>query len=276
MAAWSLGSWVWEPGVLIALGALIGSYAVGLRRFRPRTLWDEHIVTTREILFFAAGVFLLVVALVSPLDSLSNLMFSAHMVQHMLLIYFAPPLLLAGTPAWLLRPFFDIPRFRSVAKFVTMPVVATIIFNCVLIVWHMPALWDYALVDPQVHALEHLTMFVAGLIVWWPVFSPSPEVPRLSYPAQMLYIFVQSLVPAIIGAFMTFSGRVIYPVYLETPKPWGMTPLMDQQIAGLLMKILGTLYLWILLTVRFFQWFNYEEHQDEKDAEDADVVSHRP
>jgi putative membrane protein len=161
-----------------------------------------------------------------------------------------------------------------VVKFVTMPVVATVIFNCTLIVWHMPALWDYALVDQQIHALEHLTMFVAGLIVWWPVFSPSPEVPRLSYPAQMLFIFVQSLVPAIIGAFMTFSGKVIYPVYLETPKQWGMTPLVDQQIAGLLMKILGTLYLWILLTVRFFQWFNYEEHQDEKDAEDADVVRH--
>jgi putative membrane protein len=158
-------------------------------------------------------------------------------------------------------------------RFLTGPIVATAIFNLTLVVWHMPALWDYALVDNRVHALEHLTMFVAGLVVWWPVFSPSPEVPRLSYPGQMLFIFVQSLVPAIIGAFLTFSGRVIYPVYLETPKLWGWSPLMDQQIAGLLPKILGTLYLWGLLTVRFFQWFNHEEHQAEREAEDIDKGS---
>jgi putative membrane protein len=272
MAAWSLASWVWEPGVLLALGALVGSYVVGLRRFRPRTLWDEHIVSTRELVCFASCVFLLLVALVSPLDSLSNLMFSAHMVQHMLLIYFAPPLLLLGTPAWLIRPFLEVRQIRAVWKFVTNPVIATVIFNLTLVVWHMPGPWDYALVDPQIHALEHLTMFASGIIVWWPVYSPSPELPRLSYPPQMLFIFVQSLVPAIIGAFMTFSGRVIYPVYLETPKQWGLSPLADQQIAGLLMKVLGTLYLWILLTIRFFQWFNHEEHLAEKEAEDADLA----
>src|SRR5258708_39335759 len=134
MAAWSLANWVWEPGVLIALGALVAAYIIGLRRFRPRTLWDEHIVSTREIVCFASGVFLLLVALVSPLDSLSNLMFSSHMVQHMLLIYFAPPLLLLATPAWLIRPFFDIPGVRAALKFVTGPVTATLMFDLSLVV----------------------------------------------------------------------------------------------------------------------------------------------
>jgi putative membrane protein len=269
MTAWSLASWSWEPSVLLALAGMIVAYVVGLKRFRPHTLWDEHVVSLKEIVCFTSGMVLLVLALVSPLDTLSNLMFVPHMSQHMLLTYFAPPLLLLGTPAWLIRPFFDLPYVRTVLRFITGPVVATLIFNGTLIVWHMPALWDFALIDQRVHALEHLTMFAAGLIVWWPVFSPSPEVPRLSYPAQMLFIFVQSLVPAVIGAFLTFSGQVIYPVYLETPKLWGWSALTDQQLAGLLPKILGTIYLWGLLTVRFFQWFNYEEREAEREVEDV-------
>ena len=91
----------------------------------------------------------------------------------------------------------------------------------------------------------------------------------MGFGMQMLFMFVQSLVPAIIGAFLTFSGVVLYPVYQETPKPFGMNPLLDQQIAGLEMKLLGTLYLWVLLTVRFFQWYHHEEHQDEKLVDDG-------
>jgi putative membrane protein len=209
------------------------------------------------------------IALVSPLDTLSNQMFSAHMLQHMLLVYLAPPLLLAGTPAWLLGPALEVAWFRRGLVLVTRPIPAIIIFNLVLIFWHMPQMWDAALVDSSVHGLEHLTFLAAGLIAWWPIFSPVPEVPRLSYPAQCLYLFVQSLVPAIIGAFVTFSGIVIYPLYAEYPKLWGLTPLVDQQIAGLLMKLLGTVFLWVLVSIRFFQWFNHEEHQDEKFVDDG-------
>ncbi|MGH2458798.1 MAG: cytochrome c oxidase assembly protein, partial [Chloroflexota bacterium] len=215
------------------------------------------------------------VALISPLDTLSDYLFSAHMMQHIVLLYFAPPLLLVGMPGWLLRPAL---RIRGVKKFLvtlTGPVPALAVFNATLIFWHMPGPWDAALLNPNVHALEHLCMLTAGLVAWWPIFSPLPEVPRMSYPAQMLYLFLQSLVPAIIGAFMTFSGIVIYPVYAETPKLWGLTALVDQQIAGLLMKMLGTLFLWILVTIRFFQWFNHEEHEAEKAVDDSGSVPPR-
>jgi putative membrane protein len=265
---WSLASWSWDPSVLLGIGAIVCAYAVGLRRFRPETLWQENVVSHREMSCFASAVFLLVVALVSPLDTLSNNLFSIHMVQHMLLLYVIPPLLLLGTPAWLLRPALVLPYVKVVLRFITSPVPATVIFNGTLVVWHMPALWDFALLSNPIHALEHVCFLGAGLVVWWPIFGPLPEVPRLSYPGQMLFLFGQSLVPAIIGAFLTFSGIVIYPVYLETPKLWGLTPLVDQQIAGLLMKVLGTVGIWVLLTVRFFQWFSHEEHQDEKALDD--------
>lgn len=269
MAAWSLASWSWQPGILLGIAAIVGAYVLGLRRFRPDTLWQENVVSRREIAFFTAGVVALIAGLVSPIDTLSNSMFSIHMVQHLLLIYLAAPCFLLGTPAWFLRPALGIPRVKTVLRFMTGFVPSTLIFNGILILWHLPAMWDFALVDPPVHALEHLSFLIGGLVVWWPIYGPLPEVPRLPYPAQLLYLLVQSLIPAIIGAFMTFSGVVIYPVYLETPKLWGMTPLVDQQIAGLIMKVIGTLLLWAIVTVRFFQWFNHEEHEDERAIDDG-------
>lgn len=263
-----LTTWTFEPSILVALASIVTAYIVGLRRFRPQTLWDEHHVATREIIFFASGMFLLFLALCSPIDTLSDSMFSIHMIQHMLIVYLAPPLLLVGMPAWFWTPILRVPFVKPFLRFVMSAIPATIIFNGILVVWHFPMLWQFALVSTPIHALEHVCFLAAGIIAWWPVFSPTPEVPRLSYPAQLLYLFVQSLVPAVIGSFITFSSIVIYPLYSETPKLWGLTPLVDQQIAGLSMKLLGTIFLWVLLTVRFFQWFNHEEHEKEKLVDD--------
>jgi len=268
MATLSLTTWVFDPSIIVTLVAMVAAYLVGLWRFRPVSLWNEHHVATREIIFFSSGMFLLFIALVSPIDYLSDSMFSVHMIQHMLIVYFAPPLLLLGIPAWFWTPILGIRYVKPVVRFVTGAIPAIVIFNAILIVWHFPMLWQFALVSPRIHALEHASFLVAGIIAWWPIYNTTIELPRISYPAQLLYIFAQSLVPAIIGSFITFSTIVIYPIYAETPKLWGLTPLVDQQIAGLSMKLLGTIFLWILLTVRFFQWFNYEEHEKEKLIDD--------
>lgn len=268
MAAWSLADWSFEPGVVFGLVACVLAYVVGARRMRPETLWNEYVISAGEVIAFSAGIITLAVALISPLDTLSAQMFSAHMLQHVLLLYLAPPLLLVGVPAWMLAPIVDRPSLARILRFLTHPASAFLIFNGTLVLWHMTFFWQMALLDPPVHALEHLMFLAAGILAWWPVFAPVP-VGRLSYPAQCLYLFVQSLVPAVIGAVITFSTMVVYPVYAETPKLWGLTPLVDQQIAGLLMKLLGTLVLWILVTIRFFQWFNHEEHENEKALDDA-------
>ena len=264
----SLGEWTWEPGVILALTLLVTAYVIALVRFRPRTLWNQHFVAQREMVSFGTAVLLLVIALLSPMDYYSDFSFTVHMLQHMLLLYLIPPLLLLGIPGWALQPLLQNRAVTRVLKFFVNPIVAIILFNAVVTVWHFPSLWDYALVDNSVHALEHVSFLAVAIIAWWPIFSPVEELPRMSYPAQMLYLFIQSLVPAVIGAFITFSSVVLYPVYLESPKPFGMTPLVDQQMAGLLMKLLGTIFLWVLVTIRFFQWFSHEEHEAEKVADD--------
>lgn len=270
----SLITWTAEPGVILGLLGLAGAYALGLVRLRPQTPEGQEAISIRYLAYFGGGMLLMVLALASPIDPLSDSLFSMHMIQHLLLVYFAPPLLLLGLPAWLVEPFIRLPGVRPVLRAITGFIPATLIFNGLLTIWHFPSLWDFALYSKPIHGLEHVSFFIAGIICWWPIFSPTPEVPRLSYPSQMLYLFVQSIVPAVIGSFVTFSTQIIYPLYLIAPKLWGLTALTDQQLAGLLMKVMGTLYLWILLTVRFFQWFTHEEREQENRLDE--IISAQP
>jgi putative membrane protein len=138
-------------------------------------------------------------------------------------------------------------------------VVALLLFNGTLAAWHLPEMYDWTLWSHNAHILEHVTFFLGAVLLWWPVFSPLPELPRLSYPLQMLYLFVQSLVPGVIAALVTFSDRVMYPSYDAAPRITDLSPLADQQLAGLIMKIVGTFVLWLLATVIFFIWANRDE-----------------
>jgi putative membrane protein len=265
-------SWTVHPSVLFGLVALYAGYLLLIgplrRRFHtPDQIWKEP-VETREILFFSLGVLALLIAEVSPLHDLSeDYLFSAHMAQHLLMTMAAAPLLLLGTPAWVFRPILQHPVSARLARLLTRPIVAIILFNATLALWHMPELYNLALANHAVHSLEHFSFVFTAALLWWPIFSPLPELPKLSYPLQMLYLFVQSLVPAVIAAFITFSDRVIYSWYAAAPRLWGISPLADQQIGGLMMKIIGGIALWVPATIIFFIWYQHDEAEVEKSWE---------
>ena len=209
---------------------------------------------------FLTGTLLIFVALLSPLHELGdNYLFSAHMVQHLILTLVVPPLLLAGTPAWLLRPVLRFPHVFKVAKFLTKPVTAFILFNAVFVTWHMPVFYDLALRELEIHVLEHLMFLFAGLVLWWPILSPLPELPRAPYIVQVLYLFVQPTVPAILGAVITFSDHVLYEWYEAAPRVWSISALDDQQLGGLIMWVPGGLAFLFTLVVVFLMWAAKEE-----------------
>ena len=258
--------------VIFGLIAVYGAYLLAVgpvrRRFHtPDQIWAEP-VELREVLFFSGGILTLLVADASPIHDLSeHYLFSAHMVQHMLMTMVAPPLLLLGTPAWVVRPVLRNPWVARAARLATKPLVAIAVFNGVLALWHLPWLYNGALTNHYLHILEHIAFLGSAFLLWWPIFSPVKELPRLNYPGQMLYLFVQSLLPAVIAAFITFSNRLIYTYYADKPRLWDISPIMDQQIAGLIMKLAGTFIFWLAATVIFFIWFNYEEAEIEKSWE---------
>jgi putative membrane protein len=207
------------------------------------------------VLAFFAGVLIVALALLSPLHALGEgYLLSAHMVQHLLITMVAPPLLWLGTPGWMLRPLLRIAPLRRAATSLLSPVTAFVLFNLIFAVWHAPAFYELALHFPLLHSLEHMAFLGGALIAWWPVFGPLPELPRLPYGAQVLYLFFQSLPPTVLGAIIALAEIPLYPTYWQAPRVTGLEPLADQQLAGLTMWIPGALGYFLVLSVVFFLW----------------------
>jgi putative membrane protein len=252
-------TWHVHPDVIVGIGLLAGAYLLGLRAAGRR----EGLRATRgQIRWFMAGVAVLFAGAGTPIHDLAEQrLFSIHMVQHLLFSLVAPPLLLMGMPDWLLRPLLRPGMVLRVARVVTMPVFAFALFSVVTVVTHLPGPVDFTLRHHYAHFVAHVVLVGSALLMWWPVLSPLPELPRLSAPAQMAYLFVQSFVPTVLASFITFSSDVWYDFYAAAPRTWGISAHTDQLIAGLIMKLAGGVVLWIVIGVVFFAWVAREEKQ---------------
>lgn len=212
---------------------------------------------------FVSGLAVMFLSLNGPLHDLSDgYLFTAHMVQHLMLTMLVTPLLIAGTPGWMLRPALQVPWVYAAAKRVTAPVAAFAIFTVTIIVWHLPPLYNLAMANHDVHIVQHLTFLIASTIMWWPLMSPMPELPRLNYPQQMLYAIGMALPMSVVAIVLTYSDSTMYPAYASAPRVWGITPLEDQQYGGLLMWIPGGMIFFGVASVRFFQWASADGAND--------------
>lgn len=251
--------WSFHLDALILVVVLAYAYYYAVRELRPR-ISDAGRVKRSQVLLFTLGLASLYAAGGTPIHDLGEqYLLSAHMLQHLLFTLFAPPLLIMGTPGWLWHWLLHRPGVFRLARVATKPIVAFSVFNGLLVITHLPPVVDLALHVGVFHFTVHAALVVAAIMMWWPLLSPLPELPRLSYPLQMGYLFVQSLLPAIIASFITFADRPVYAFYEEAPRLWSISPLADQQIAGGLMKLLGSLILWSFMTVVFFKWYTREE-----------------
>jgi cytochrome c oxidase assembly factor CtaG len=246
-----LAHWTPSVGLLVAAGLLLVVYAHGwwaLHRRRPRRL------PTWRLGCFVAGTALLLVALVSPLDALADTLLSAHMAQHLLLMMAAPPLLWLGAPvAPLLRGLPATARRRVVARLVGWsplriagrwlgrPAVCLTGFVAVTWLWHVPALYEWALHDELVHDAEHLCFLAAGLLFWWPVVAPWPARGADRRWVALPYLLLAMIENTVFSAIFTFSDRVLYPSYAAGPRVLGLEPLADQMLAGAVMWVPASL-----------------------------------
>jgi putative membrane protein len=256
--SWS-GDGVLRGGLLF----LVGAYLLGIGPLRERFRLGPPASWT-QIACYLGGVGFLLVALEGPIHELSdNYLFSAHMVQHMFLIYAAPPLMLVGTPGWLLRPLLKVPGVYRVARVLTHPSTALIAFNVVFSLYHIPTYYNAVVIDHQLHVAAHLVFIVLAVMTWWPILSPLPELPRLNYPLQMMYVFIQTFSGFLVGSFITNSQRILYPFYSEAPRVWGLSPHADQQLGGLIMWVMGGFYLLLVYSAIFFAWARAEGVHDD-------------
>jgi putative membrane protein len=252
----------WHPDPTVVAGVVVlgGLYVAALRRGRAQ----GQPVKSAQIVSFFAGLAVLLGSLTGPLHDLSDYyLFSAHMVQHLVLVFAMPPLLLYGTPGWMLSPLLRHPWVIRLGRRLTRPSGAFVTFNLVLVAWHLPPLYNLAMDNHGVHVVQHLMIMVASVILWWPVLSPSPELPRAHYPVQMLYLFVVGLPMVVVSIFITMAESVMYPYYARAPRVWeALTPHADQHLGGLIMWIPGGLVFLIAISVVFFRWQAAGGHDD--------------
>ena len=237
------------------------STVIGIAALAALYLWrashapQSGTPTGLQKLTFFSGLFVMFVSLNGPLHDLSDsFLFSAHMVQHLVLTLIIPPLLIGGTPGWMLRPLIRPRAVRAVAQFVLRPVMCFVIFNLCIIGWHLPIFYNAAMANHNIHIVEHLMFMASAVLMWWPFMSPMPELPRLSYPGQILYCFLLTIPMSVVAIYITMADHILYPAYAAAPRLWGITPMMDQQAGGLIMWIPGSFVFFALMTVVFFKW----------------------
>jgi putative membrane protein len=247
MPAWHAHLDVW-----LILGSVVAAYVIWCRRHRRDT--GER-TDPRVIRRFAVGMAVLFVASEWPLHDLAeHTWYFAHMIQHMAYTLIAAPLLVAGIPAWMWRGLLRPGAVSAVWRTLTRPVVATAVFNGVLLFTHWPAVVNASVQSEPLHFALHAVLLASALVLWWPILSPLPEMPPLSPPIQMLYLFIQSLVPTVPASFLTFGHTPLYRVYETFPRLYGISVMTDQLVAGLIMKLIGGLIFWGFIAVIFFKW----------------------
>jgi putative membrane protein len=244
-------AWHTHPDSWALMGAIELAYLFAVRRGRA---------SGRQITLFTCGVGVLLLASDWPLHDLAErYLYSAHMVQHMLMTFVAAPLLLLGTPEWLARRVLKRTRLLRPVRFFGRPVPDLIQFNVILVLSHWPLIVDGTLENHPLHFVAHAVLLGSALLMWLPIVSPLPEVPQARPPTKMLYLFLQTIVPTVPASFLTFGSTPLYHFYEHVPRLWGLSALTDMQIAGLIMKIVGGFYLWTVIGVIFFRWYYAEE-----------------
>lgn len=255
--------WHGHPDAILGLALIEGAYLLGVGPLRERyNLADD--VEPRQIANFTAGILVIFIALSSPIHVLSdNYLFSAHMLQHVLLTLVAPPLLILGMPEWLLRPLLRPNLSFRVARITTHPIAAFALFNVVFSIWHVPALYETSVNHHSIHIAEHVVFIGTALLMWWPIASTMPELPRISHPMQMAYLFSLSVAQIIVFATITFAKEPLYEFYANAPRISALSPLVDQQLGAIIMKIGGGVFFMTLFIIVFFRWFGHEESRRE-------------
>ncbi len=230
-------AWDFDPSIVAGCAALLGVYAIAHRRDFSRAGW------------FVAGVVAMFLALVSPLDALADTyLFSAHMLQHLILVLVVPPLMILGISPRFARIVLDVPAFARLERILGNGIVAWAVGMATLWVWHAPYLYNATLADEDIHIFEHLCFLVSATIFWWPILAPL-ERSRLSPMHAVIYLATAAVANSVLAILLTFARPGLYPAYLDPPDPlkilpmvrggWGLTPALDQQLGGLLMWIPG-------------------------------------
>jgi cytochrome c oxidase assembly factor CtaG len=256
-------AWTFEPSVLIGVAALGVLYVLGWRR--AQATGSTHKPGYGRLALFALGLVVILAALVSPIDALGDQLMLMHMVQHILLLDFAPILLILGLNKVLLRPVTRrVQVIERRAGFFAHPAFAVIAYAGFMWLWHVPALYDAALHHTTIHAIEHICFAAAGTLYWWHLLSPIRNRKRLGGMGPVAYMVSTKLLVGLLGIVLAFAPASFYPFYAHHPRYWGLSPSEDQSLAGLTMALEQSIVMGIALVWVFVQMLGESEREAQR------------
>ena len=253
--------WQPHPDVWLIVALAAAGYYILVQRVGPTVVAPgTRVVERRHVVSFTIALVAFWIASDWPThDVAERYLYSVHMVQHMLYALIVAPLLIRSAPEWMARYVLERTHTLGLVRRMSRFAPAILLFNAVFVLVHVPAVVTAALDSGWIHLGIHVLLLASSIIVWMPVLSPLPEVPRFSPPVQMAYLFLQSVLPVIPTAFLSYGTHPLYRVYERFPRLWGISALSDQQMAANIMKTGTGLVLWTIIAIVFFKWFAAEE-----------------
>ena len=276
MAAVDALQWVPHPEVWLLVGGLVGCYVYAARVIGPKVVpAGTPAVTRSQWHWFVGGIVVLWVAADWPVHDIGERhLYLVHMAQHTALTLVMAPMLLLATPEWLARLVLGRGRVDHWVHKLARPVPAALAFNALALLSHWQVVVNTASTNGLFHYGMHAAIVFTAFLLWLPVCGPVPEL-RISMPAQMIYLFVTSIVPTVPGAWLVFAEGAVYSVYDIPDRLWGISVTSDQQVAGAIMKLGAGTYLWVVIAVIFFTWASRHAAAEQRGevADERDVLT---
>lgn len=257
--------WMIDPRIALMIMVMtVGYFAVigPLNRNRPGH--EDRPVSNAQIRWFLAGQVLLLIALGPPIDDWSHYFFSsAHMLQHLLLMFAVVPCWIKGTPPWIFRPIIKKPWGKFLLTKVPRALPGFVLASMIIVLWHWPPFYNLTLENQLVHFLQHMFFLVTGFLFFWPIMSTVPESPPLSPLMKCVYLFAQTLPSGLVGSTIVYAAPGLYPHYADSnQRPWGISIAADQQMGGLIMWVGMNVVFLMMITVIFLRYASAEEDKD--------------
>ncbi|HEX4363978.1 MAG TPA: cytochrome c oxidase assembly protein [Solirubrobacteraceae bacterium] len=249
-------AWTFEPGAIAAVAIVTFLY---VRR------WREVDASAGRLVSFLGGMALVLIALCSPVDRLGEQLFFMHMVQHLLLLDLAPIFVMLGLTKVLLRPVTR--RLMGVERSagpLAHPIFAIVLYVAVMVVWHVPAMYDAALAHAGIHVLEHMSFGFAGGLYWWHLLSPIRARQRLGGMGPVVYMLATKVLVGLLGILLAFSPHPIYAFYEQLPRYWGLSAGTDQAVGGLVMALEQSIVMGVVLVFLFVRMLSESEREEQR------------
>lgn len=274
---------LWSPLYMVVIALVIVGYFLLIGKYRYK-FKDATKVPVRKQISFVFGMVTFYLGFGGPFYLVAHILFSAHMIQMALVYLIAPPLIIAGLPAWLLRAFINLKYIKKPFRLFSNPIVALVLFNGMFSIYHIPAVYDFFMTNYVLHITYISILFVAAFFMWWPIICPVPELDTLIGLKKLAYILGNGVLLTPACGLIIFAGHTLYDTYMD-PKMWATAlgfclpstatvspelfntfrpadPIDDQQFGGVLMKILQEIVFGFAYGYTFIQWFRKERSEN--------------